>query len=167
VWPAGSYYRKPAPARSPNISASRKYFYRLREADKYCPSHEGESRTICYHFATQFDVTRQNWAAPRQTALRENPSFSGLFDTEQNQTIWLQTNFKTGALNYSATLPSLRSLLNTPREYCHRCIASGAFAASPAYPKACSESGTILQFPRPTAIRMRCRPNRGDLLLPA
>jgi hypothetical protein len=37
--------------------------------------------------------------------LLEKARFSGLFDTEQNQTIGSQTNFKTGALNRSASLP--------------------------------------------------------------
>src|SRR4051812_30148326 len=65
-------------------------------------------RTFCYHFSTELGSTARYRVTRGRRWTRESAILPALLDTEQNGEARLVANFKTGALNHSATLPATR-----------------------------------------------------------
>jgi hypothetical protein len=64
-------------------------------------------RTVCYHFATQLPNMSRDWPGSHDLNGAEKSNKQVLTRTVRYKNGLLFPNFKTGALNHSATLPSL------------------------------------------------------------
>ncbi|MFZ2075775.1 MAG: hypothetical protein WAV38_03805, partial [Xanthobacteraceae bacterium] len=87
----------------------------------------GEGRALdlgqaFYHFSTQPDDTAHYGAVRNELKNGKSVDKTAQANTEQNQTIRLRANFKIGALNHSATLP-------TPTRNAAQCPSAQAISA--------------------------------------
>src|SRR5262245_57514351 len=79
---------------------------RWRKPRQNSKRHTNRIEQPCYHFATQPVSTRRNEPVQPTAPNTENLRKAGLFDTAQHGAASAFSNFKTGALNHSATRPT-------------------------------------------------------------